>query len=61
MVCNWDGKSFIDFHVRIPLTPAQYSKMLGSIKRVQEIFRQKGWPLLPLHLYNLHNGETLGV
>jgi hypothetical protein len=37
----------------IPLTPRHRSKLMSSIEKVQTSLLEKGWPLLPVYLYNL--------
>ncbi|KAI9562685.1 hypothetical protein GHT06_010139 [Daphnia sinensis] len=39
---------------KVPLRLKDHSIIMSSIERVQESLSKKGWPLLPLHLYDLH-------
>ena len=50
-ICYFPNHIDLVSKYRVPLTSEQHSKMMASIERVQESLRQKGWPLLPLHLY----------
>ena len=50
-ICHLPNHINLVSNYRVPLTAEQHSKMMASIERVQESLRQKGWPLLPLHLY----------
>nr|WBD92698.1 putative WSC domain-containing protein 1 [Daphnia magna] len=45
----------------IPLTAGHRLKLMSSIERVQESLRKKGWPLLPVYLYNLRHVESPGI
>ncbi|XP_057368665.2 sialate:O-sulfotransferase 1-like [Daphnia carinata] len=45
----------------IPLTAGHRLKLKSSIERVQESLRKKGWPLLPVYLYNLRHVESPGI
>ena len=37
------------------LEPEQRLKLMKSIHRVQQTLRRKGWPRLPIYLYDLHS------
>ncbi|XP_045032431.1 WSCD family member CG9164 [Daphnia magna] len=39
---------------KVPLRLMEHSRIMSSIERVQASLSKKGWPLLPLHLYDLH-------
>ncbi|XP_057367444.2 sialate:O-sulfotransferase 1-like [Daphnia carinata] len=39
---------------KVSLRSMDHSKFMSSIERVQASLSKKGWPLLPLHLYDLH-------
>ena len=41
---------------RIKLTADQRKLFEQAIARVQESLQRRNWPLLPVHLYDMHGG-----